>query len=53
MTKCLPKSGNADSEFYYSSIRETGGVYDVDHGIKLFESFFEHYSKLESTIMVD
>ncbi|KAL8929641.1 MAG: hypothetical protein Q9172_000437 [Xanthocarpia lactea] len=35
------------------SIRETGGVYDVDHGIKLFESFFEHFSDLESKISVD
>ncbi len=35
------------------SIRETGGVYDVDHGIKLFESFFEHFSDLESKIFID
>ncbi|KAL8782162.1 MAG: hypothetical protein Q9213_005633 [Squamulea squamosa] len=35
------------------SIRETGGVYDVDHGIKLFQSFFEHFSELESKIFVD
>ncbi len=35
------------------SIRETGGVYDVDYGIKLFESFFEHYSELEGKILVD
>lgn len=35
------------------SIRECGGVYDVEHGIRLFESFFEHFSELESKIMVD
>ena len=35
------------------SIRETGGVYDVDHGIKLFRGFFEHYGELESKVMVD
>lgn len=35
------------------SIRETGGVYDVDYAIGLFESFFEHYSELEKTIVVD
>ena len=35
------------------SIRETGGVYDVDYGIKLFESFFEHFSGLEAKIFVD
>ena len=35
------------------SIRETGGVYDVDNAIKLFEGFFEHYSELEKKIIVD
>lgn len=35
------------------SIRETGGVYDVEYSIKLFESFFEHYSELEGKIFVD
>ncbi len=35
------------------SIRETGGAYDVDHAIRLFESFFEHYSELEGKILVD
>ena len=35
------------------SIRETGGVYDVEYAIKLFESFFEHFSELESKICVD
>ena len=35
------------------SIRETGGTYDVEHGINLFESFYRHYGELESTIVVD
>ncbi|KAL8812488.1 MAG: hypothetical protein Q9200_000983 [Gallowayella weberi] len=35
------------------SIRETGGVYDVGYGVKLFESFFEHYSHLGGKIIVD
>ena len=35
------------------SIRETGGVYDVDYAVKLFESFWEHYSELEKKILVD
>ena len=35
------------------SIRETGGVHDVGHAIKLFESFFEHFSELEGKILVD
>ena len=35
------------------SIRECGGVYDVEHAIRLFESFFENFSKLESKILVD
>ena len=35
------------------SIRETGGVYDVDYAVKLFESFFVHYSELEKKIIVD
>lgn len=35
------------------SIRETAGSYDVEHGINLFESFFEHYAELESKILVD
>lgn len=32
------------------SIRETGGIYDVDYGIKLFESFFAHYTELGTYI---
>ncbi|KAL1858956.1 hypothetical protein Daus18300_009714 [Diaporthe australafricana] len=35
------------------SIRETGGTYDVEHGIKLFESFLSNYTALESKILVD
>lgn len=43
--------GNAQLSMH--SIRETGGVYDADYGIKLFESFFEHFSALEGKIFVD
>lgn len=43
--------GNAQLSMH--SIRETGGVYDVEHGINLFESFFEHFSELERSILVD
>lgn len=35
------------------SIRETGGVYDVEHAIRLFESFFGHYTELEAKILID
>lgn len=35
------------------SIRETGGVYDVEYAIRLFESFFEHFSEVEGKIFVD
>ena len=35
------------------SIRETGGVHDVEYGVKLFESFFKHYAELEKKIFVD
>ncbi|KAJ9134459.1 Aspartyl aminopeptidase [Pleurostoma richardsiae] len=35
------------------SIRETGGSYDVEHGIKLFDAFLSNYSKLEGKILVD
>ena len=35
------------------SIRETGGTYDIEHAIKLFESYFSHYSELESKILID
>jgi aspartyl aminopeptidase len=35
------------------SIRETGGSHDVGHAIRLFTSFFNHYSALSPTILVD
>jgi aspartyl aminopeptidase len=35
------------------SIRETGGAYDVEHAINLFDSFFTHYGELEVKILVD
>jgi aspartyl aminopeptidase len=35
------------------SIRETGGTYDVEYSIKLFDSFLSHYSKLGAKIFVD
>lgn len=35
------------------SIRETGGTYDVAHGIRLFKSFFQHYANTSQTIFVD
>ncbi|KAI9729258.1 MAG: hypothetical protein M1835_003641, partial [Candelina submexicana] len=35
------------------SIRETSGVYDVEYGIRLFESFFKHFSELERKVQVD
>ena len=35
------------------SIRETGGVYDVDYAIRLFASFFEHFSTVHDMITVD
>ena len=43
--------GNAQLSMH--SIRETGGVYDVEYAIRLFESFFEHFSELEGKIIVD
>jgi aspartyl aminopeptidase len=35
------------------SCRETGGTHDVHHAIRLFTSFFQNYSTLEKTILVD
>lgn len=35
------------------SIRETGGAHDVDHAIRLFESFYTNYSEIEKKILVD
>jgi len=43
--------GNAQLAMH--SIRETGGAYDVENAINLFESFFEHYGELEGKIVVD
>lgn len=43
--------GNAQLSMH--SIRETGGSHDVEHAVKLFKSYFEHYSALEPTITVD
>jgi aspartyl aminopeptidase len=35
------------------SIREAAGTTDVHHAIRLFTGFFQHYSSLEKTILVD
>ncbi|KAI1821790.1 aspartyl aminopeptidase-like protein [Xylaria intraflava] len=35
------------------SIRETGGTYDIEHAIKLFESYLSHYSELEPKVLID
>jgi aspartyl aminopeptidase len=35
------------------SIRETGGAFDVEHAINLFDSFFTHFGELESKILID
>ena len=43
--------GNAQTSMH--SIRETGGTYDVEHGIRLFNSFFKNFEELESKIVVD
>jgi aspartyl aminopeptidase len=43
--------GNAQLAMH--SIRETGGAYDAEFGVNLFESFFEHFGELEGKIMVD
>jgi len=43
--------GNAQLSMH--SIRETGGAYDVEYAINLFESFFEHYGELENKVFVD
>ncbi|KAK4456540.1 peptidase M18, partial [Cladorrhinum samala] len=34
------------------SIRETGGAYDVEHAIKLFEGFLGSYGELEAKILI-
>lgn len=43
--------GNAQLSMH--SCRETGGSADVHYAIRLFSSFFKHYSVLEKTILVD
>jgi aspartyl aminopeptidase len=43
--------GNAQLSMH--SIRETGGTADVQHAIRLFSSFYQHYSALEKKIFVD
>ena len=43
--------GNAQLSMH--SCRECGGTDDVHHAIRLFSSFFQHYSALEKTILVD
>ena len=43
--------GNAQLSMH--SIRETGGIYDVAFAIKLFESFFLHYTELGGSFVVD
>ena len=35
------------------SIRETGGLLDVDYGVRLFTSFYRNYGELEPRILVD
>lgn len=35
------------------SIRECGGAYDIEHALRLFESYYEHFSELEKKILVD
>ena len=43
--------GNAQLSMH--SIRETAGTKDVHHAIRLFSSYFHHYSSLEQSILVD
>lgn len=43
--------GNAQLAMH--SIRETTGCYDVEHGVNLFDAFFEHYGELEEKVVVD
>lgn len=43
--------GNAQLAMH--SIRETAGCYDVEFGVNLLESFFEHYGELEGKMVVD
>lgn len=43
--------GNAQLSMH--SIRETGGVYDVDYAIRLFKGYFEHFTSVEKGIIID
>ncbi|OBT85555.1 hypothetical protein VE02_06700 [Pseudogymnoascus sp. 03VT05] len=43
--------GNAQLSMH--SVRECGGAEDVEHAVRLFESFFENFSGLEGKILVD
>ena len=43
--------GNAQLSMH--SIRETGGVYDVEYAIRLFRGFFQHYTSIEKNIIID
>ncbi|KAK5127274.1 hypothetical protein LTR08_004463 [Meristemomyces frigidus] len=43
--------GNAQLAMH--SIRETCGSYDVEHGVNLFDGFFEGYGGLEGKVLVD
>ncbi|KAF2461562.1 aspartyl aminopeptidase-like protein [Lineolata rhizophorae] len=43
--------GNAQLSMH--SVRETGGVWDVEHAVRLFESFWGHYGELEGMVVVD
>ena len=42
-----------NSQLSMHSIREVGGIYDVEFAVKLFESFFVHYTELGGKIIVD
>lgn len=42
--------GNAQLSMH--SIRETGGVKDVENAVRLFKSFYERYTELEEMIFV-
>ncbi|KAH0542575.1 hypothetical protein FGG08_003080 [Glutinoglossum americanum] len=35
------------------SVRETGGAYDIEHAVKLFQSFFVHYAEVHKSIIVE
>jgi aspartyl aminopeptidase len=43
--------GNAQLSMH--SVRECGGAHDIEHAVRLFESFFDHFSQLEGKILVD